>query len=192
MTTPHPSPSRLPAGTFIVRDSADERAISALLARHRVKGSSSAPAGSARERQELRAAEHRLLELEATYEQTQQLLARAVADLEAERTARREEHDQKYSRLVDTEAALARADLTINAMEAELATARDEASKPTPIGAAASVARDEDRAAFAALADRLDREAVAKSKVLADVLRLAARAVRDEITTVYGSRKAAS
>lgn len=60
--------------------------------------------------------------------------------------------------------------------------ARPAGRRPT-----VSAQRAKDQAAFADLADRMDRQALTQPKMRAAVLRVASQGVRDEIAAVYGN-----
>lgn len=144
----------------------------------------------------------RIHHLEAEAEQTQRLLAQAVADLEAERTARRaadQEADQLKARIVDLQTDLATTGRELELANGQVRTLRervdelhsdlDEARKapPAPLAPRATGSRIADKRAFSALAELMENQArVAKSADARDTLRLASRAVRDEIAKVYG------
>ncbi|MFN3600529.1 MAG: hypothetical protein ACK4UY_03965 [Dietzia sp.] len=61
-----------------------------------------------------------------------------------------------------------------------------EEARKAPPAPRATGSRLVDKRSFTALADRMDNQARTQPKDIGDVLRLAARAVRDEVTAVYG------
>ncbi|WP_010540398.1 hypothetical protein [Dietzia alimentaria] len=67
-----------------------------------------------------------------------------------------------------------------------------EKTRATPAPAVTTGSRNADKKAFDALATRMDNQALGQPKSVGDVLRLAARAIRDEIDTVYANTKKAS
>lgn len=167
-----------------------------------------------KDREALRAAESRIAELEQDIGQTQDLLAQSTTRLAAEREA----HDETTAKLVAVESdlaqtareldktagkldqartqvtgrddALSRARAEITDLHAQLNTARATAATVKPLPS--NQARAKDRDAFATLARRMEDQAKTKSKGVGDILRIAARAVRDEIDTVYGPAAKAS
>lgn len=126
--------------------------------------------------------------LEKQVEQLQVDLATAVEQIEASRKLHKqarseaeELQDSKHALQTD----LAHAEHRITELERDLTKAKNVAPvAPKPLDG--RTARGKDRKAFAALADRMDREALSQSKTVAGVLRTAAKSVRDEIEIVYG------
>lgn len=160
-------------------------------------------ATSPRERRKLRDAEQRITHLESDLGQTQDLLAQSTTALAAER----QKHDETTAKLVQAESDLAQTtrDLettreTLAAEKAALHEAGREISelrrRLDTVGHATAAdgdnARTQDRKAFEALAIRMEQQALSQNKTVADVLRLAARAVRDELGAVYAPAKKAS
>lgn len=123
--------------------------------------------------------------LEKQVEQLQVDLATAVEQLEASRKLHSSEADELQDSKHALQTDLAHAEHRITELERDLAKAKDVAPvAPKPLDGRTS--RGKDRKAFAALADRMDREALSQSKTVAGVLRTAAKSVRDEIAIVYG------
>lgn len=192
-----PTDDRPAAGTYVVHDPTLCEQLAGLLSPFRTGSPATPRAGGARERQALRDAEKRIAGLETELGQTQDLLSRSTVELNAERAR----HDEASGHLVAVETDLANT-------SRELAEARNELghsvrarqllsedlaeAKAAATSAASDAARARDRKAFDALAARMEQQALSQSNSVADVLRLAARAVRDEIGTVYGTAKAAS
>lgn len=177
--------------TFVVNDPAVCDKVAELLGPFRSsKPGRPATNDRVRDREALLAAEKRIADLEQDIGQTQDLLAQSTAKLAVER----EKHDETAACAVKVEADLAETTRELEKVRGDLAKAtRDLASaagaapaaQPKPLHG--NSARAKDRDAFAALARRMETNAMSQTKVPAEVLRIAARAVRDEIEKVYGT-----
>lgn len=175
--------------TFVVNDPAVCDQVAELLGPFRSsKPGSQATNDRVRDREALLAAEKRIADLEQDIGQTQDLLAQSTAKLAVER----EKHDETASCAVKVEADLAETTRELEKVRGDLAkatrdlaTAAAPAAQPKPLHG--NSARAKDRDAFAALARRMETNAMSQTKVPAEVLRIAARAVRDEIEKVYGT-----
>lgn len=177
--------------TFVVNDPAVCDQVAELLGPFRSsKPGRPATNDRVRDREALLAAERRIADLEQDIGQTQDLLAQSTGKLAAEREA----HDETTAKLVAAESDLAqttrdlekaRGDLAKATKDLAAAAAAEPAAQPKPLHGNSTRAKDRD--AFAALARRMETNAMSQTKVPAEVLRIAARAVRDEIETVYGT-----
>lgn len=181
MTSPEVPERTDAANVFVVRDPAVCAALEKLLAPHRVTAIAAPESNDLSEvlqeraRRAETAAARAERDLDATRQQIQDALAELVAvkDFrEAKATAERDERANAETRQQLEEA---------QAQVAKLA-ARPDGRRPT-----VSALRLKDQEAFAALADRLDREAMSQSQTPAAVLRIASKAVRDEIAVIYGN-----
>lgn len=187
------------AGVFVVRDPAVCAALEQLLVPHRTDSTDD---GSAAIAKLMADAEARAAELtgeptghlppDTTIEQLLDYVHRDGQDLSKDSLA--EAQDQRgtlNTRLSDAEAALHRADGELTAtsglLQDALAKIAELEARPAGRRPNVSVARNSDQKAFVALADRLDREALSQPQTPATVLRLASKAVRDEISIVYGN-----
>lgn len=184
--------------TFVVNDPAVCDQVAELLGPFRSsKPGRPATNDRVRDRQALMEAERRLAHLQEDLGQTQDLLAKSTAKLAAERKA----HDETTAKLVAAESDLAQTSRELEGARAELERVREELTEnrreltklrtqPAPATVKplhGNSARAKDRDAFAALARRMETNAMSQTKVPAEVLRIAARAVRDEIEKVYGT-----
>lgn len=191
--------------TFVVNDPAVCDQVAELLGPFRSsKPGRPATNDRVRDRQALVEAERRLAHLQEDLGQTQDLLAQSTAKLAAERKA----HDETTAKLVTAESDLAQTSRELEGARTELERVRTELERvreeltenrreltklrtqPAPATVKplhGNSTRAKDRDAFAALARRMETNAMSQTKVPAEVLRIAARAVRDEIETVYGT-----
>ena len=184
--------------TYIVKDPAVRDQLAEILTPHQTD-----TAPSPRERRKARDAEQRISHLESDLGQTQDLLAKSTTALAAER----EKHDHTTARVVELETEVAQTTRDLENTRETLAAKKDALNqsqrdvrelrrKLDTVGHATAHAGDDarnrDRKAFEALAVRMEQQAMSQNKTVGDVLRLAARAVRDEITAVYSPAKKAS
>lgn len=184
--------------TFVVKDPAVCDQLSALLEPFRsAKPGRPAKNDRVRDREALLAAEKRIAELEQDIGQTQDLLAQSTSQLAAEKAAHEEtragladamrDHEQTTRMLEGGRAELERVREELTENRRELTKLRTQPAPATVKPLHGNSTRAKDRDAFAALARRMETNAMSQTKVPAEVLRIAARAVRDEIETVYGT-----
>ncbi|GAA1722236.1 hypothetical protein [Dietzia cercidiphylli] len=184
--------------TFVVNDPAVCDQVAELLGPFRSsKPGRPATNDRVRDREALLAAERRIADLEQDISQTQYLLAQSTAKLAAEREA----HDETTAKLVAAESDLAQTSRELEGGRAELERVREELTEnrreltklrtqPAPATVKplhGNSTRAKDRDAFTELARRMDEQARTQPKPRADVLRIAAGAVRDEVEKVYGT-----
>lgn len=190
------------AGVFVVRDPGVVAALEALLQPH-YTGPVAAPDGpTADDIVATAVARARgLLDVEipfadeATIEHIVDYVhAKALDAGRQQATAEGRTHaEDLQDRLTQAETSVAHAERRVDKaheqLEAALAKITDletATTKPAP-ASSGSALRRKDQKAWAALADRMEREAMSQPKTPADVLRVCAKFVRDEIAAVYGT-----
>lgn len=192
------------AGVFVVRDPAVCAALEQLLAPHRTDTTDD---GSAAIVTLMADAEARAAELtgeptghlppDATVEQLlEHVDAKARLDglikgREQATAEGRTWSEEMQDRVRRAEAAVARAEREVENsredLEQALAKIAELEVRPSGRRPTVSALRLKDQESFAALADRLDREAMSQTKTPAAVLRIASKAVRDELAVIYGN-----
>ncbi|MBB1034624.1 hypothetical protein G6031_09510 [Dietzia sp. CQ4] len=184
--------------TFVVKDPAVCDQLSALLEPFRsAKSGRPAKNDRVRDREALLAAEKRIAELEQDIGQTQDLLAQSTSQLAAEKAAHEEtragladamrDHEQTTRMLEGGRAELERVREELSENRRELTKLRTQPAPAAVKPLHGNSARAKDRDAFVGLARRMEEQARTQPKVRADVLRVAAGGLRDEIARVYGA-----
>lgn len=198
------------AGVFVVRDPDVCAALEQLLEPHRTdRAPAPAADDSARVADLVAEAAPYANELSgdptATYESIGQMLehvhARAHDAGHAKGREQATAEGREWSEAMDdrvrrAESAVAHSerelDQTREQLQGALAKIAELEARPGTRRPTVSALRLKDQAAFADLARRMETNALSQPKVRAEVLRIAAKYLRDEITAVYGDEKKAS
>ncbi|WP_404851105.1 hypothetical protein [Dietzia kunjamensis] len=198
------------AGVFIVRDPDVCAALEQLLEPHRTEPAP-APADTSSSQIAALVADAAAVAAEltcnptATYESVGQMLehvdARARLTGEAAGREQATAEGREWSEAMDdrvrrAESAVAHSerelDQTRGQLQDALARIAELEARPGTRRSTVSALRLKDQAAFSDLARRMETNALSQPKVRAEVLRIAAKGIRDEIAAVYGGEEKAS
>lgn len=199
MTSPHASDRPAAAGVFVVRDPEVCAALETMLAPHRTDHSPTPGDDGAdlMARALAYVGAHMTISAgkDATIEELLDAVYATARDVGREQAAaeHRKSAEQDQDRLHETQSDLAATEQDLDAtrqqLQDALAKITELEARPSGRRPTVSALRLQDQKAFAALADRMDREALSQTKTVAAALRVAAQGVRDEIAIIYGGAK---